>query len=61
MADDPRVDGGGHAIDDFEITDDLMMIGALESGADSIADDFDQAVTPVAESLLRPQAGERYP
>ena len=53
-ADDPRVDRDGHAIDDFEMADNLMMIGALGSGAGSIAGDFDEAVTQVAESLLRP-------
>ena len=52
--DDPRVDGDGHAIDDFEMADNLMLIGALESGAGSIAADFDQAVMQVAESLLKP-------
>ena len=60
-ADDPRVDADGHAIDDFEMADNLMMIGALESGAGSIAGDFDRAVMQVAESLLKRDAGKGHP
>ena len=51
------VDANGHAVDDFEMADNLMMIGALQSGAGEIADDFDRAVMQVAESLLRTGAG----
>ena len=58
---DPRVDADGHAIDDFEMADNLMMIGALESGAGSIADDFEQAILQVAQSLLKVEAGSRHP
>jgi hypothetical protein len=35
-----------------------MMIGALESGAGLIADDFDQAVMQIAESLLARSSDE---
>ena len=51
-ADDACVDADGHAIDDFGMADNLMMVGALESGAGAIAADFDQAVMQVAQSLL---------
>ena len=57
-AGDARVDADGHAIDDFEMADNLMMIGALESGAGAIARDFDQAIMQIAESLLE-QEGAR--
>ena len=60
-APDARVDAGGHAIDDFEMADNLMMIGALESGAGAIAGNFDQAVMQVARSLLKPKAGDSHP
>ena len=52
---DARVDADGHAIDDFEMADNLMMIGALESGAGTIADDFDRAIMQVAEFVLDSQ------
>ena len=48
---DARVDADGQAIDDFEMADNLMMIGALESGAGSIAESFEQAIAQIAESL----------
>ena len=54
---DARVDADGQSVDDFEMADNLMMIGALESGAGAIAADFDRAVMQVAESLLRAGAG----
>ena len=52
-AHDARVDADGLSIDDFEMADNLMMIGSLESGAGSIAESFDQAIMQIAESLLR--------
>ena len=58
---DTGVDADGHAVDDFEMADNLMMIGALESGAGAIAADFDQAVMQVAESLLRAGAAQERP
>ena len=60
-AHDARVDADGHAIDDFQMADNLMMIGALESGAGSIADDFDQSVMQVAQSLLKARAVDSHP
>ena len=63
-AEDPRVDGDGQTIEDFRMADNLMMVGALESGAGRIAADFDQVVMQIAETFLardgadfRPRAG----
>ena len=58
---DPRVDADGLTVDDFGMADNLMMIGALESGAGAVAGDFDQAVMQVAQSLLKPKAGDSHP
>ena len=52
---DPRVDADGLTVDDFGMADNLMMIGALESGAGAIARDFDQAILQIAESILERQ------
>ena len=60
-AHDARVDADGHSIDDFQMADNLMMIGALESGTGSIAGDFEQAILQVAQSLLKADAGKRHP
>ena len=49
---DPRVDVDGQSIEDFQMADNLMTIGALESGAGLIAEDFDQVVMQIAGSLL---------
>ena len=51
-AQDPRVDGDGQTIEDFRMADNLMMVGALESGAGRIAACFDDVVMQIAESLL---------
>ena len=50
---DPRVDADGLTVDDFGMADNLMMIGALESGAGAIAESFDRAIVQIAESLLK--------
>ena len=50
-AQDPRVDGDGLAIEDFQMADNLMMVGALDSGAGRIAAGFDEVVIQIAESL----------
>ena len=55
---DARVDADGQSVDDFGMADNLMMIGALDSGAGAIARDFDQAIMQIAESLLA-RAGAR--
>ena len=51
---DPRVDADGLSIDDFQMADNLMMVGALESGAGAIAESFEEAIVQIAESLLKP-------
>ena len=55
---DARVDADGQSVDGFEMADNLMMIGALDSGAGAIASDFDRAIMQIAESLLM-QEGAR--
>ena len=51
---DPRVDADGLTVDDFGMADNLMMVGALESGAGAIAESFDRAIEQIAASLLKP-------
>ena len=58
---DPRVDADGLSVDDFRMADNLMMIGALESGAGTIAESFDQAIVQIADSLLKPEARKPHP
>ena len=58
---DPRVDADGLTVDDFGMADNLMMIGALESGAGAIAESFDRAIEQIAESLLGPDRTEPPP
>ena len=60
-AHDARVDADGHAIDDFQMADNLMMVGALESGAGAIAGYFDEAVMQIAQSLLKLKAADSHP
>lgn len=55
---DPRVDADGLTVDDFGMADNLMMIGALESGAGAIAESFDRAIEQIAASLLGPDRAE---
>ena len=49
----PRVDADGLTVDDFGMADNLMMIGALESGAGAIAESFDRAIEQIAASLMK--------
>ena len=58
---DPRVDADGLTVDDFGMADNLMMIGALESGAGAIAESFDRAIEQIAASLLGPHRAEPPP
>ena len=51
---DPRTDADGLIVDDFGMADNLMMIGALESGAGAIAENFDWAIEQIAEFLMKP-------
>lgn len=59
--DDPCVDVDGQSIEEFRMPDNLMMIGALESGAGAIAENFDWAVMQIAESLLARSSGNLNP
>ena len=57
----PRVDADGLTVDDFGMADNLMMIGALESGAGAIAESFDRAIEQIAASLLGQDRAEPPP
>ena len=50
-ADNPGKDAHGQSIEDFQMADNLMMIGSLESGSGEIAPDFEAAVLQIAQSL----------
>ncbi len=50
-ADNPGKDAHGQSIEDFQMADNLMMIGSLESGRGEIAPSFEAAVVQIAESL----------
>ena len=56
---DPRVDAGGPTADDFGMADNLMMLGAPESSAGTIAESFDRAIEQIAPSLLGPDCAEQ--
>ena len=59
--DDPCVDVDGQSIEAFQMPDNLMTIGALASGAGTIARSFDRAVMQIAESLLARSSESRSP
>lgn len=44
-------DAFGQTIEDFQMADNLMMVGALESGSGDIATSFEQAVLQIADYL----------
>lgn len=44
-------DAFGQSIEDFQMADNLMMIGALESGGGSIASSFEQVIIQIAEHI----------
>lgn len=48
---EPGTDAFGQSIENFQMSDNLMMIGALESGHGEIADDFEQAVLQIADFI----------
>lgn len=50
-ADKEGVDIHGQAIENFQMEDNLMMIGALESGAGELSDSFEAAVLSIAEHI----------
>ncbi len=47
----PHTDAFGQSIEDFQMADNLMMIGVLESGSGVIADSFEQAVMQIADHI----------
>ncbi len=47
----PGTDADGQSIEDFQMSDNLMMIGALESGSGNIAESFEQVILEIAEYL----------
>lgn len=49
--DKPGVDIHGQSIENFKMEDNLMMIGALESGEGRISDNFKAAVLKIAEHI----------
>lgn len=56
----PVVDSGatdvhGQSIEDFQMADNLMMIGALQTGAGTIAYSFEAAILQIAEHILSQQ------
>jgi nucleoside 2-deoxyribosyltransferase len=50
-ADKEGVDIHGQAIENFQMADNLMMVGSLESGIGKISDDFERAVLDIAEHI----------
>jgi nucleoside 2-deoxyribosyltransferase len=51
-ADAPDIDAYGQSIENFQMPDNLMMVGALQSGIATISDDFDSLVMQIAESII---------
>ncbi len=49
--DKPNTDAFGQSIEEFQMADNLMMVGALESGSGNIASSFEQAIIQIAEHL----------
>ncbi len=49
----PGTDVDGQSIEDFQMADNLMMIGSLESGSGDIAESFEEAVLQIAEYLQK--------
>lgn len=57
--DNPEVDADGQSVENFQMEDNLMMVGALESGAANIAPSFTDAVLQIADHLLKKQSLKR--
>jgi nucleoside 2-deoxyribosyltransferase len=49
--DEPGLDVHGQSIENFQMEDNLMMIGSLETGEHKISDSFDAAVMKIAEMI----------
>ncbi|RBP53037.1 nucleoside 2-deoxyribosyltransferase [Arenicella xantha] len=50
--DNPEKDAHGQSIENFAMADNLMMIGALQSGHGEIADSFEQVILQIAEHIM---------
>lgn len=51
-ADDGHTDVHGQSIENFQMADNLMMIGSLHSGSGEIAPDLESAILQIAEYIL---------
>jgi len=49
---DPHKDVHGQSIEDFQMADNLMMVGALDTANGSIASDFENVIMQIAEYLI---------
>lgn len=52
---DPHRDIDGQSVENFNMPDNLMMMGALESGAGQIAADFDTVIKGIAAHIQKAQ------
>ena len=52
VSEDPEIDVYGQSIENFAMEDNLMMIGALVSGAESVAPDLEAAIMQIAGFIL---------
>jgi len=50
--DKPGHDAHGQSIENFQMADNLMMIGSLESGEGKISESFEKAVIEIANSII---------
>ncbi len=51
--DKPGHDVHGQSIENFQMADNLMMIGSLETGEGKISDSFEMAVLKIADSIIK--------
>lgn len=51
MSDNPEIDAYGQSIENFGMPDNLMMVGALKSGAGTVAMSLEKAVLQIADYL----------
>ena len=49
----PGHDVHGQSIENFQMADNLMMIGSLETGEGKISDSFEMAVLKIADSIVK--------
>ena len=50
--DDPYIDADGQSIENFEMSDNLMMIGAMQTGNGDVALTFDDVILQIADYYL---------